>query len=548
MTGEKRIQELITLKIIAETLNQSNDLDDMLNTVLGKLLELTRLTTGWIFIPKERTSFECHADHGLPPALSWEDKTPMRMGSCWCLERFWDGRLKHAVNILSCKRLEDAVRYQWGDTMGITHHATIPLRVGGQLFGILNVAAPGKQSFDEDELALLHSVALQIGTAVERIRLFQLEERRADKYRLLGEFTRKLAIAKQAEEIPRLLVAEASSLFSWPTVGLSLVEGSQLSLRALSRSGEVCAGWMKQQPWTEHTDDPAHRVWERKEARLFERASIPSHDPSSPFYQMTTVIAAPIQLREEVVGVIYAGALESSALDRVDLEVLTAIADHAALAFDDARLNEQRRDLARWEERNRLARDLHDSVSQLLFSLNMTAKGLEGLAPGLPKLALEAVQDIQKLSQQALSEMRGLISNLRPQGLEEGLVTGLRQYGQTLGLRVETEVEGIPRLPHRTEETLWRIGQEALNNARKHAGVHEVHAHFKVSSSSAELWIRDEGIGFSAQDITDAGLGLASMRERAEALGGTLKLISEVGKGTTVHAWIPIEWRERKLK
>lgn len=130
MTEQAGMQEMYTLKTIAETLNTSNDLNLMLDTVLGKLLELTGLTTGWVFLINNQGEYSCIADYSLPPALLHHDKEPMRCGSCWCVNRFRDGRLDNAVNIINCKRLEDAVDHQWGDTRDITHHATVPLRSG----------------------------------------------------------------------------------------------------------------------------------------------------------------------------------------------------------------------------------------------------------------------------------------------------------------------------------------------------------------------------------------------------------------------------------
>ncbi|WP_254438480.1 GAF domain-containing protein [Paenibacillus sp. DCT19] len=141
MSEEVRMQEMYTLKTIAETLNTSNDLSTMLDTVIGKLLSLTGLTTGWLFLIGERAEYSFIADYNLPPALQREEKQPMRCGTCWCLNRFWDGRLDNAVNVLNCKRLEHAREYQWGDTYDITHHATVPLRSGEKMLGLLNVAA-----------------------------------------------------------------------------------------------------------------------------------------------------------------------------------------------------------------------------------------------------------------------------------------------------------------------------------------------------------------------------------------------------------------------
>ena len=186
-----------------------------------------------------------------------------------------------------------------------------------------------------------------------------------------------------------------------------------------------------------------------------------------------------------------------------DIEVVEALAEHIGMTLQRIRLEENRRELARMDERNRLARDLHDSVSQTLFSLVMMSKGWGMLAAepheetGMPQ---DTIHDIQVLSQSALKEMRELIMRLRPPGLEEGLMTGLKQYGERLKLHVSSHINGIRDLPRTVEETLWRIGQEALNNVSKHADTREVRVVLTLRENEVELRIEDHGAGFPSND------------------------------------------------
>ncbi|QOR68811.1 GAF domain-containing sensor histidine kinase [Cytobacillus suaedae] len=371
--GERRIQELQTLKVIAETLNQCNELDAMLSEVLKELLHIIGLETGWIFLIDEKGNYTLAADYQLPPGLKWKHKSPMCEGGCWCLDKYNDGRLKGAANIMECKRIENAFKYEWGDTKGITHHATVPLRAGEEKFGLLNVAGPNKSHFSSEELALLEAVAYQIGSAIKRIKLAENEQNLA----LLGE-------------------------------------------------------------------------------------------------------------------------------------------------------------------RNRLARDLHDSVNQLLFSLMLTVRGTKEMTDD-PQVK-EMLSYMQELSQEALSEMRGLIWQLRPQGLEDGLASALLSYGKVLGLELEVDVKGVIDLPSHVEECLWRIGQEALNNCKKHAGSKQSNIEITVKNKGVTMVIKDAGCGFHYDpNATIPSLGLASMKERTEMLKGSFTLQSEVGKGTTIKVDIPIK-------
>lgn len=168
--------ELKTLKEIAETLNQGNDLRVVLNEVLIKLLDLTGFKAGWIFLVADNGTFELIAHSALPEALTWENCRLMCNSNCYCIDQYWNGRLKSATNIIHCERIDHAIKQRTGDTEGITHHATVPLRDQKKRFGLLNVASPNKNQYSEKELALLEAVALQIGTAVKRIRLNEIEQ------------------------------------------------------------------------------------------------------------------------------------------------------------------------------------------------------------------------------------------------------------------------------------------------------------------------------------------------------------------------------------
>ncbi|EJV62683.1 sensor histidine kinase [Bacillus mycoides] len=183
---EKEMHRLEALKEIAELLNEATNLQEMLGKVLHTLLQVMNLQTGWIFFIDESGKHRMLVDQNLPPALTWQEKKPMCEGDCWCVERFVNGRLEKATNIIECKRIEDAIECNWGETEDVTHHATIPLRSGSEKFGLLNVASPHKTHFSEEELALLEAIAFQIGTTIQRIQLVEKER----KYVVVAERNR----------------------------------------------------------------------------------------------------------------------------------------------------------------------------------------------------------------------------------------------------------------------------------------------------------------------------------------------------------------------
>ncbi|WP_353882109.1 GAF domain-containing sensor histidine kinase [Paenibacillus amylolyticus] len=550
MSEEVGMQEMVTLKIIAETLNTSNDLNLMLDTVVGKLLELTGLTAGWMFLINERGDYTCVSDYNLPPALLREDKEPMRTGTCWCVNRFKDGQLNHAVNIINCKRLEDAVEFQWGDTHDITHHATVPLRSGEKMLGLLNVAAPAKEHFSDSELALLQGVAYQIGSAVERMRLYRAEQRRADLYAKLGEFSTALGLAvnecSNSDAFCLKVVQLLGQHYDWPFAtiiqqknGLFVVQAAHADdkVRALSStplSSEV----------TSHINHiiNSHRVTSLSGTEIAEIFTLCKPDQTA--NSIASGIAAPLPYHTPgETGILVIG-IGTSGPAQADREVLEALAEHIAASWESLKLAENRRELARMEERNRLARDLHDSVNQILFSLSLTAKGAESMLSDSEQLhpAAEAMKDIRALSQEALKEMRALIMQLRPAGLEAGLLHALQEYGTSQGLQVVMNRTGMRSLPRNIEEALWRIGQEALNNVRKHADVPSAEVTLKLSDHEVVFTITDQGKGGANRPKASSGssLGLSIMKERAQSLGGSLEIVSYSRKGTTITAVIPL--------
>ncbi|QIW21287.1 GAF domain-containing sensor histidine kinase [Bacillus thuringiensis] len=516
MFQENRTNELVILKEIAETLNTSNDTYHVLQAVLEKLLNVTGLTTGWIFLADENGRYTKLIDYQLPEGLRFENKRPMCEGNCWCLHRFVEGKLEKAVNIIECKRINNAIEYNWGDTEGILHHATVPLKAGGEKFGVLNVASPGKTHFSEEELVLLQSVAFQIGTALKRTKLYENEKRRAHYYVKLERFIQALKTIHKFNVLPEKVVNHVGEVFQWNQVAFFIREEIELSLRASYGQGELQEG----------VKEAAKKALEQDEPVLVKHLN-------------GAVIATPIHIQNYMFGVLCV-SLNNGEFDVNTIDVIQALSNHVSLIIENLRLNEQRRELVRMEERNRLARDLHDSVSQKLFSLTFMTKGAEAVLKGQNEKVDQSLHEMRELAQGALKEMRTLIWQLRPAGLEKGLLPALKQYGESLGLNIREQVTGVRDLPRVVEEALWRIGQEALNNVSKHANVREATIYFKVTEKNVSLEIVDQGNGFVEKDIKEKkSLGMTTMRERVELVGGTIKIVSDK-KRTSVKVNVPL--------
>ena len=207
-------------------------------------------------------------------------------------------------------------------------------------------------------------------------------------------------------------------------------------------------------------------------------------------------------------------------------------------------LNEQGQKVAALEERQRLARELHDSVSQALYGIALGARTAHTLLEGDPPRAKEPLDYVLSLAEAGIAEMRALIFELRPESLaQEGLAAALGKQAAAararFGLQVDAEVGEEPALPLEAKTALYRIAQEALHNTLKHAQASRVTLRLAQEDARVELEVADDGKGFDPTRDFPGHLGLQSMRERMERLGGTLGIDSAPGQGTCVRAEVP---------
>jgi signal transduction histidine kinase len=252
-------------------------------------------------------------------------------------------------------------------------------------------------------------------------------------------------------------------------------------------------------------------------------------------------VVAPVRSRGESLGVLSVVGQPGRVFDDGDVALLTSIADQIGVVVENARLYRQAEQLAVVRERERLARELHDSVTQSLYSLTLLAEASQRLiGAGDWSRVREYVGRLGEIAQQALREMRLLVYQLRPLVLKrEGLAGALQQrldaVEKRAGVDARLLVGGTIELPPSVEEELYRIAQEALNNALKHAAPSSVTVRIYADEEGVILEVLDDGRGFDPSSIgAEGGMGLVSMRERTERLGGRLDVRSVPGEGTIV--------------
>jgi signal transduction histidine kinase len=263
----------------------------------------------------------------------------------------------------------------------------------------------------------------------------------------------------------------------------------------------------------------------------------------------------PITVNDQVFGIFHVNYTVPHAFGRDEERLFAALAGRAARAIENAQLYGQTQELAALQERSRLARDLHDAVTQTLFSASLIAEALPELWDTDQEEGRQLLGELRQLNRGALAEMRTLLLELRPAALVDAdLGELIRQLGEAVagrtGVPVSVTVRGRCSPPSDVHVALYRIAQEALNNVVKHANANQVEVNLRCTSpdrnidrepsSRVELEVRDDGRGFDPGNIPPDRLGLGIIRERTQAMGARLQINSQINVGTQ----IVVEWSE----
>lgn len=257
-----------------------------------------------------------------------------------------------------------------------------------------------------------------------------------------------------------------------------------------------------------------------------------------------TIASIPLVYRDRALGAMSCSYPIGLEPDEAEIAFLLVIADQAAVAVQTARLFADVQGKAALEERQRLARELHDSVSQALFGIGLGARTARTLLDRDPARAAEPLDYVITLAEAGLTEMHALIFELRPDALEsEGLVRLLEQQAAALrarhGLQVETDFGPEPLASPAVKEMLYRIAQESLHNATRHAQARTITLSLREQPEGIRLEVADDGVGFDPDELFPGHLGLRSIRERAIREGATIDVVSAPGHGVRIQVLVP---------
>lgn len=375
----------------------------------------------------------------------------------------------------------------------------------------------------------------------------EAEQRRAEQFRLITEVSQRITSTLELNEVMLQVVRLIQQTFGYYHVAIGLIEGDEVVYR-------VGTGIL----W----DDPQFRF---KPSRLKvgkeglsgwvaatgEALLVPdvSLEPRYVWMQGSLTrseLTIPITVKEKIIGVLDIQSDQLNAFDLTDLELMRSLANQSGVAIENARLYDQAKQVAVVEERHRLARELHDSVTQSIYGMMLYAQAAVGqMALGNLEQVRENLCEIQDTSQEALAEMRLLIYELRPpvlerEGLEAALQARLSSVEEKAGIKTSFKSDLVKRLPNPIEEGLYRVALEALNNTLKHAHARTIAISLSLREKAVALEIADDGRGFDREAVHgQGGLGLPAMQERAETLGGQLAVWSKPGEGTRVVMEVP---------
>ena len=443
-------------------------------------------------------------------------------------------------------------RYVWMQGSQTRSELALPITVKEEVIGVLDVQSNRVNAFDESDMVVLQSLADQAAIAIDNARLFEAEQRRAEQFRVISEVGSHVASILTVGGLLDRVAELIQEAFDYYIVEIGLVEASDLVFK--TRASRVGEGPFES--FHLPVDETSITGWV---AFTGKSLLVPEVSQEPRYVKVTgtqtrSEMAVPMKAQDKIVGVINVESDRADDFDESDVTVLQSLAHQAAIAIENARLYEQAQKLAVLEERQRLARELHDAVTQTLFSASLIAEAVPDLMESDPEEGRTLLAELRQLSRGALAEMRTLLLELRPAALvEANLQDLLRQLGEAAagrtGIPVKVSVDDLCPLPEEVHVALYRITQEALNNVVKHAHANFAEVALCCPEDGArspqlrqlELSVSDDGRGFDLARVPAERLGLGIIRERTQAIGASLEIDSQPGAGTRIK----VMWEEK---
>jgi PAS domain S-box-containing protein len=413
----------------------------------------------------------------------------------------------------------------------------IPLKTKDELVGVLYLSFEYAKEISSDEDQLIKVFVEASGNTLHRTAVMaQLEQTISNRQRELEVLYEIMAVASENEELEVLLrssIEKVLELLHFKTCAIHLMNGDKLEKKVVVRKTVlVDPGWM------DHyflENDLYEKTIQQKQRYLFTR--IPEKN--------VVCLTLPIRNKGVILGVLtLIGNIDESNLEQIPL--ISSFADEIGLVLENARQRKQSGELLILEERQRLARDLHDSVSQSLYGLVISADVSNKLLQLKEYNGLkDTLRDMGDIALQSLREMRLMLFELRPLffdtvGLSGALELRLNTVERRTGIETVVDIVGVELIQTPIDLEIYRIATEALNNSLKHSKAKQIKIELTANQQAIHMSIIDTGIGFKFVNGENGGIGFGSMRERAHRIGGELVIQSIIGQGTTVSLDVPM--------
>ena len=561
-------RELETLQVLIDSMGREADLAPLLTRLLDVACELIGADHGAIgLVDPARNVVRTAAVRNMPP-----NELGAEMGPGVGL----------SGEVLATGATVYARRY--GDLANPTQPALVehvvigvPIRWGNDLigtFGLGRALQPARllrrsrrPLFAQRDINAVEEFARYAAIAVHNARRYADERRRADRLAVVARVARLITGDLNLDDLLDGAAQAIHELLGYENVAiaqLAIDAPETLVVRSFDGSYKNLIQEPYRIPFTRGLMGAAARG---REIVLVNDVSLdPRYLPTPGVTGTHAELAVPILLGSDVLGVV--NVERAPPFDQDDAEALRIVADQLAVAIENARLYEAARRGAVLEERHRIARELHDSVTQQLFSATLVAQSVAPAFARDPAEGERRATMMLDLARTALAEMRGLLAELRPHGppgerpsmppltdpglttvSRSGLVAALRAHfvSAIVGdLRVRLDADAYVAQPPEREEALYRIIRESVHNVIKHARATEAEVWLAATPDGVQVTVTDNGIGFASDARTNSGrfraahgLGLVSMRERATQQGGQFRVHSEPGRGTRVEVTLP---------
>jgi len=542
---QQRMEELIVLQALASAGAEATSEDELLDRAT-EIMSRVRQGDCVRLQVRDETSGTLRASYARQ--LCGEDVAYECLSECALVQQVMaDGQARRISN-LSCEA--DCLVSHLRGCSGLC----VPLKVGDGTVGVISVASASQGGFDYANQRVVETFARQIAMAVERVRLLERLRKRAEDraaelsalYDVTAVTTEFVDLATALEWVLNRSLAAMNSQMG----AIYLLDEAGRTLSLAAQKGEP-PDLVAEQDVAGAAHESIRSVLESGLPMVGNLAMriLPADEDAHNLADAPVVYAAvPVRSRGQVIGLLCALRQGGPCYHSEEVALLVAMADQTGIVVENARLREVQRRAAVMAERERVAGELHDSVTQLMYSVALLAEaGQEEARLGDWGSVVSTVKQIGAIAQETLREMRLLLYELRPQALEaEGLAAALEHrlslVEEHVGVHTDLAVEIPFELPIPLGECLYYVSAEALNNALRHSGATAVSVTIRASGDAVELEVTDDGCGFDwmEEDVGRRGMGLANMRARVEALGGTLCILSTPGEGSTVRATVDV--------